>query len=53
MQLSEEKEDLLSVTGNANNRIISSINKELAKLKKNIGLEEEDSSSSDGESSSA
>ena len=52
MQLSEKKEDLLSVTGKANNRILSSINKELAKLKKNLGLEEDDSSS-DGDSSSS
>ena len=52
MQLSEKKEDLLSVTGKANNRILSSINKELAKLKKNLGLEEDDSSS-DGESLSS
>ena len=44
MQLLEKKEALLTLTSNANNNnILSSINKELAKLKKKIGLEKDSS----------
>ena len=50
MQLSEKKEDLLALASNAKNKILNSINKELAKLKKKLGLEED---SSVGKSSSS
>ena len=48
IQLSEKKEDLLKQNRDANNKILSDINTELAKLRKKLGLEGD---LSDGESS--